>query len=622
VGIRCDLQYKILHKDTFSCYLMVDNRVIVFAYLPPNTNNEDFRNFLLKLVEFTVKYQHHDIVLMGDLNCRIGSSQNSIGSSQHTRISKENAVNTRGRILLKELGSINLNVLNGCVAGDSYGEFTYVCSNGASVIDLCLGNYNVLNKISNFKIVNLSYSRHFPIQLKFKSKRITEQLDCKSYKKIAWDSNKYEMFCSALLQSSSSSSSSNISEFIDMVYNAAVSCELIKECKLNRNQTVRGPAWFNSECVQAEKQVQLKLKNLRKSKKNNSINFNTALTVYLNAKREYKSVEKLAKTAYYTNIQQKLRNSKDAKQFYNTLNMYRNNKNHNNPKVIIPIEEFNQPEIEQINTKVEELDKSFTLEELDLAIRKIKPNKAPGSDGIPNEVWKALPNINKQDLLNIFNEIFESGNFPISTCEILISPLYKKSDPSLPTNYRPLSLANTILKLFTQILSNRLLDWSSKNKIISDYQAAYKRKSGCIDHVFLLTSTIQYNFHIKRKVYGLFVDMSKAFDTVDHKRLWFKLGKLGVSTKVITVLKYIYKNANAKIRTNYDISDSFSIDRGVLQGETVSPILWNLYLEDIIQILDKSDTIPVKLLDSTIHALLYADDIILLAYSPAELQKK
>jgi len=55
--------------------------------------------------------------------------------------------------------------------------------------------------------------------------------------------------------------------------------------------------------------------------------------------------------------------------------------------------------------------------------------------------------------------------------------------------------------------------------------------------------------------------MSKAFDTVDHKRLWFKLGNLGVSTKVITVLKSLYRNVNAKIRTRYDISDSFSIDR-------------------------------------------------------------
>jgi hypothetical protein len=116
--------------------------------------------------------------------------------------------------------------------------------------------------------------------------------------------------------------------------------------------------------------------------------------------------------------------------------------------------------------------------------------------------------------------------------------------------------------------------------------------------------------------------MSQAFDTVSHRRLWLKLVKLGVSNKVINTLKSIYSIANAKVRTNYGISEPFPIQKGVLQGETVSPILWNLYLEDLVQVLSESNTLPVKIIGDTIHALLYADDIILLAYTPAELQKK
>jgi hypothetical protein len=136
----------------------------------------------------------------------------------------------------------------------------------------------------------------------------------------------------------------------------------------------------------------------------------------------------------------------------------------------------------------------------------------------------------------------------------------------------------------------------------------------------MLTSTLQYSFHIKRKVYAIFVDMSQAFDTVNHKRLWAKLVNLGLSTKIIAIFKSIYKDASAKIRTNYGLSKSFTIEKGVLQGETVSPVLWNLYLEDLIH--EKSNTIPVKIIGATLHTLLYADDIILLAYTPAELQKK
>jgi hypothetical protein len=453
---------------------------------------------------------------------------------------------------------------------------------------------------------------------------------------IVWDSTKYEQFRSALEYSASTSNPNNVSEFIDNVYNAAALTGLFKEIKLSSSGMVRGPSWFNSECVQAKKLLQNNLRRLRKAKRTNHNNFNNILADYVKSKKDYKNVEKSAKTYYYTNIQEKLRNSKNAKEFYNALTLYMNKNKDTNTKVMIPIEEFKafftnifELQIEEVqsvaeinNLVVEDLDDKFTLAELELAIKKLKPNKAPGSDGIPNEVWKSMPNINKSTLLDLFNNIFDTGEFPKNLCEIIMTPLYKKSDPALPTNYRPLSLANTLLKLFTQLISNRLLNWSTKHKIISDYQAAYKRNSGCRDHVFLLTSIIQYNFHINRKVYGLFVDMSKAFDTVNHNRLWFKLNKLGVSSKIIKILKSIYSKANAKIRTKYDISETFSIDRGVLQGETVSPVLWNMYLEDLVKALDDSDTIPVRILDATIHALLYADDIILLAYSPAELQKK
>ena len=116
--------------------------------------------------------------------------------------------------------------------------------------------------------------------------------------------------------------------------------------------------------------------------------------------------------------------------------------------------------------------------------------------------------------------------------------------------------------------------------------------------------------------------MSQAFDTIDHKGLWAKLQKLGVSSKIISTMEAIYKIAKAKVRTNYDISESFPILKGVLQGETVSPILWNLYLEDLIPKLYASNTIPISLKDANLHALLYADDIVILAYTEGELQKK
>jgi hypothetical protein len=118
---------------------------------------------------------------------------------------------------------------------------------------------------------------------------------------------------------------------------------------------------------------------------------------------------------------------------------------------------------------------------------------------------------------------------------------------------------------------------------------------------------IQANFGRKRKLYSIFVDMSQAFDTVNHETLWLKLKRKGLSDKIINTIRAIYKNANAKVKTSQGISESFQIQKGVLQGETMSSLLFNIYLEDVIT--------SLKAMRAKIHALMYADDIIALAAS-------
>lgn len=126
---------------------------------------------------------------------------------------------------------------------------------------------------------------------------------------------------------------------------------------------------------------------------------------------------------------------------------------------------------------------------------------------------------------------------------------------------KTISLANTILKLFTIMLSSRLDIFCDKYKIISDYQAAYKKGGGCEGHVFILNSVLKVNIQKpKEKVYDLFVDLSSAFDSIDHQKLWTKLRKIGLSTKFINTIKQIYSNAKAKIRTNEGFGEFFSIE--------------------------------------------------------------
>jgi hypothetical protein len=207
--------------------------------------------------------------------------------------------------------------------------------------------------------------------------------------------------------------------------------------------------------------------------------------------------------------------------------------------------------------------------------------------------------------------------------EIIIYPIYKKGNDSMPENYRPISLVNTCFKMLTVLMSNSLNEWCEVNKKMSEFQAAYRKGYGCEGHVFSLNAILQQKLSSKNgRVYALFVDLSKAFDSINHSKLWSRLERLGVSHKFIAFLKNLYNSVRAKIRTPFGESDYFLLEKGVLQGESLSPKLFTLFIDEIVNILHSSSIPSLKIAAMDIHLLLYADDIVLLAHNAVELQSK
>jgi hypothetical protein len=207
--------------------------------------------------------------------------------------------------------------------------------------------------------------------------------------------------------------------------------------------------------------------------------------------------------------------------------------------------------------------------------------------------------------------------------EVIIYPVFKKGDDSIPSNYRPISLVNTCVKLLTAMMSNRLNKWCEENRKISEYQAAYRKSKGCESHVFSLNAILQNRLSSKKgRVYALFIDLSKAFDTIKHEHLWSRLNEIGISSKFISFIKHLYSNVNAKIRTPFGESEFFPFQIGVLQGASLSPKLFTLFLDEIVDILYQSNIPSLKRAAMDLHILLYADDIVLLANNAVELQCK
>lgn len=163
-----------------------------------------------------------------------------------------------------------------------------------------------------------------------------------------------------------------------------------------------------------------------------------------------------------------------------------------------------------------------------------------------------------------------------------------------------------------------------REKILPEIQAGFRALRCCMDNIYALTAAIQLHLRLKgRKVYGLFVDFKRAFDSVPQEKLWSKLASFGVSPKFIRILKELYDKAALRVRVGGDLSSRIEVTEGVLQGEILSPLLFLLYLADIEKELRRAGVEGINI-DGThdLLLLLYADDLILLADTPRDLRKK
>ena len=281
------------------------------------------------------------------------------------------------------------------------------------------------------------------------------------------------------------------------------------------------------------------------------------------------------------------------------------------------------PPLSEINLK---LDRQITEQEIIKAISTLKNGKASGNDHIKNELLKSLPHEYISILCKHFNTILDSGIIPREWGVGTIMPLFKNKGSALdPGNYRGITLLSCISKLFTAILNKRITELI--NNDLGLEQAGFRAGHSTMDHVFVLHHVIDFYRQKGKQLYCAFVDYSKAFDLVNRSALWYKLISHGVSGKVLTVIKNIYRGAKSCIRVNGALSDFFACSTGVRQGENLSPILFAIFLNDFKTFLSSKynglslgkecgDLEPY----ARLYVLLYADDTVILAESEDELQ--
>lgn len=221
-------------------------------------------------------------------------------------------------------------------------------------------------------------------------------------------------------------------------------------------------------------------------------------------------------------------------------------------------------------------------EQLIIAVKNLKNNKAPGFDHIVNEYIKSTSTLLLPLYKKLFNMILDSIIIPQIWTVGIIMPIYKnKGDPMNPDSYRGITLVSSLGKLFTSILNSRLHRFAGYADIIPKTQAGFRKGYNTLDNIFVLHVLIDLYLHRNKKLFCTFIDFRKAFDTVWRMGLWKKLADSNITGKILRVIHNMYGSIKSCVKKEDDISGLFSCEIGVRQGENLSPFLFSIFLSDL-----------------------------------------
>jgi hypothetical protein len=266
-----------------------------------------------------------------------------------------------------------------------------------------------------------------------------------------------------------------------------------------------------------------------------------------------------------------------------------------------------------------ELDYRITKGEIQKALKELKNGKASGHDGICNEMLKHSSQAMLDPLEKMFNLVLSSGVYPDSWAIGFIKPIHKKADPLVPDNYRGITITSVMGKLFNAIINYRVVDFLDKHNILRPEQIGFRAKYRTSDHIFVIKALADKYKSNKKALYTCFVDFQKAFDSVSHPCLFYKLLKLNMNGRVYRVIKSMYSKVSLQVNTGRGLTKTFTSDVGVRQGDNLSPTLFNIFVNDIPGVFDNTCD-PVSLASRPLNCLLYADDLVLLSESANGMQ--
>ena len=265
------------------------------------------------------------------------------------------------------------------------------------------------------------------------------------------------------------------------------------------------------------------------------------------------------------------------------------------------------------------LNDDVSLQEVREVVQRLRPNIAPGDDGIKNEFLKNGGEPLVVALWNLITSCWNQISMPEEWRRAIVVPIPKAGQDLDIEACRPITLLSCVFKVLTMVMQARLVRWCQLYDVILPEQGGFMPGRNTCHQIFSLLELVQAAK--PAPVFACFFDLAKAYDSVWRRGLWRCLRAEGISGRFLQMVQFIYSSTPSRlVLATQDWS--FDLDCGVRQGCVLSPLLFNLFINNLIRIMRHSNIgIHSPALPYPLSMLLYADDIVLLADSPECLQQ-
>jgi len=267
------------------------------------------------------------------------------------------------------------------------------------------------------------------------------------------------------------------------------------------------------------------------------------------------------------------------------------------------------------------LERAVSPDEVKSAIKRMRRNAASGADSIPSWFFKDGGARVVECVTHLLNDVLSCGEWPSDWLLGWIIPIYKKGVRADTGNYRGITLLPALDKLCRSVLNHRLSAAIESSHLLSDYQVGFRAHRGTMDHLITLNELITAHNEQKQPLYMGFLDVAKAYDHTWRDGLWWRLRRIGVTDRLLRVWRSSYKHVSRAVLIDDELTDTFECRAGVAQGAIDSPTLYDVFVDELASTLIRLGFGVTLGAGEPVPLLMYADDVVLLASFPDQLQR-